>query len=101
MENQLLLQVVDGLKELRHDVNDLKKDMTAVKDDISEMKKDISGLKEDVSGLKEDVSSLKEDVTELTEASPYRENLMRSMSNCRVDRVQDRDQTDLAESREP
>ena len=67
MENQLLLQVVDGLKELRHDVNDLKKDMTAVKDDISEMKKDISGLKEDVSGLKEDVSSLKEDVTELRE----------------------------------
>jgi peptidoglycan hydrolase CwlO-like protein len=51
LENQLLLQVVDGLKELRHDVNDLKKDMTAVKDDISEMKKDISGLKEDVSGL--------------------------------------------------
>lgn len=58
----ILVQILDGQKELSQSLADLKSDVVTLKDDVSNLKSDVSTLKDDVSDLKSDVTILKDDV---------------------------------------
>ena len=66
-ENEKLNLILEGIGEIKDDVQGLKEDVQGLKEDVQGLKEDVQVLKEDVQGLKEEVQVLNEDVQVLKE----------------------------------
>lgn len=62
-ENEKLNLILEGIGEIKDDVQGLKEDVQGLKENVQVLKEDVQGLKEEVQVLKEDVQSVKERVT--------------------------------------
>ena len=66
-ENEKLNLILEGIGEIKDDVQGLKEDVQGLKEEVQGLKEDVQVLKEDVQGLKEEVQVLNEDVQVLKE----------------------------------
>ena len=62
-ENEKLNLILEGIGEIKDDVQGLKEDVQGLKEEVQVLNEDVQVLKEDVQTLKEDVQSVKERVT--------------------------------------
>ncbi|MBF7082479.1 hypothetical protein IT084_05735 [Desulfallas sp. Bu1-1] len=64
---EILKQILGGIKDIKQDVGNLKQDVGVLKQDVGNLKQDVSSLKQDIGVLKQDVGVLKQDVGILKE----------------------------------
>ena len=57
---EILLELKQGVSEMRKDINVLKQDVGILKQDVKSLKEEVGILKQDVSCLKEDVKDLQQ-----------------------------------------
>ena len=62
MENEILMQILSELKELKQGQAHLSNEVQVIKGDVQGLKGDVQGLKDDFRGLKGDVQEIKERV---------------------------------------
>lgn len=74
--DQIYVEVVSEIKELKQDVTDLKQDVTGLKQDVTDLKHDVTNIKQDVAEVKQDVTGLKQDVIEIKQGlNDFREEV--------------------------